>query len=47
MTYTMCKTIIEGGRYDKDDLMNKLDAFLLGNRLTEKQYAELVKMMDK
>lgn len=45
-TYVMCKTLIEKGRYEKEDMLSKLDLFLLGNRITEEQYSELVGMMD-
>lgn len=45
-TYEMCKTLIEKGRYEKEDMLSKLDLFLLGNRITEEKYSELVGMMD-
>lgn len=45
MTYTLCKKIIQNGNYDKDDMMNKLDVFLLNNRITDAQYNELVALM--
>lgn len=41
MTYTYCKKIIEHGKYDKADMMNKLDIFLLNNRITEAEYKDL------
>lgn len=46
MTYKNCKKLIEAGRYEYEDMMNKLDVFLLGDRITQAQYEELVKMMD-
>lgn len=46
MTYKNCKKLIENGRYEYDDMMNKLDVFLLGDRITQTQYEELVKMMN-
>ena len=46
MTYRNCKKLIEAGRYEFDDMMNKLDVFLLGNRITQEQYTELVGLMD-
>lgn len=46
MTYKNCKKLIEAGRYEYDDMMNKLDVFLLGNRITQEQYKELVELMD-
>lgn len=45
MTYTLCKKIIESGNYDKADMMNKLDVFLLNDRITDAQYNELVALM--
>lgn len=45
MTYRNCKKIIELGRYERDDMLNKLDVFLLNDRITQAQYEELVGMM--
>lgn len=41
MTYRYCNLIIENGECDKEGMQQKLDVFLLGNRLTQQQYAEL------
>ena len=38
MTYRNCKKLIENGRYEYSDMMNKLDVFLLGDRITQEQY---------
>lgn len=46
MTYRNCKKLIENGRYEYSDMMNKLDVFLLGDRITQAEYEELVKMME-
>lgn len=46
MTYKNCKKLIEAGRYEYDDMMNKLDVFLLGDRITQAQYEELVQIMN-
>lgn len=46
MTYKNCKKLIEAGRYEYDDMMNKLDVFLLGDRITQAQYEELVQMLN-
>lgn len=46
-TYKMCKTLISKGRYEKSDMMMKLDVFLLGDRITKEQYDELVSMMNE
>jgi hypothetical protein len=42
MTYIAMKKIIESGGYDKEDVMEKLDIFLAGNRITKEQYNELI-----
>lgn len=47
MTYKNCKKLIEAGRYEKSDMMMKLDIFLLGDRITKEQYDELVSMMNE
>ena len=46
MTYTYCKKVIQNGTYGtKESMMEKLDVFLLNNRITEIQYNELVAML--
>jgi hypothetical protein len=45
MTYARLKKLIENGAYDKESMMNKLDVFLMANRITEEQYNELVSLM--
>ena len=44
MTYARLKKLISSA-YDKEDMLNKLDVFLMANRITEEQYQELVGMM--
>lgn len=46
MTYTRLKKIIQQGTFNKNDLMNKIDIFLLANRITEDQYKELVNLLN-
>lgn len=46
MTYNVCKRVIQGGNYDKEDMQIKLDVFLLHNRITQEQYEELVDLMN-
>lgn len=46
-TYAMCKVLIEKNRYEKEDMLRKLDVFLLGNRITEVEYKELTDMINK
>lgn len=45
--YSLMKRIIERGDYDKDSVMEKLDAFLAADRLTVEEYRELVAMMEE
>lgn len=45
MTYMRLKKLIENGAYEKEAMMNKLDVFLMANRITEEQYNELVGLM--
>lgn len=47
MTYERCKKIIQNGRYEQEDMLKKLDVFLLADRITTEQYNELVSMMEK
>lgn len=42
MTYGYCKKIIAGGKYEKNDMLDKLDVFLLAGRITNDEYKELV-----
>lgn len=42
MTYGYIKKIIARGGYDKEDIQDKLDVFLLAGRITNEQYKELV-----
>lgn len=46
MTFERLKKIIENGKYNKEDLLNKMDIFLLCNRITNENYQELLKMME-
>lgn len=46
MTYTYCKRIIQNGNYDKEDVLLKLDVFLLNDRITQDEYNELVAMLN-
>lgn len=47
MTYSNCKKVIANGTYGtKEELMVKLDVFLLNNRITQDQYSELVELLN-
>ena len=46
MAYNLMKRIIKRGDYDKNNVMEKLDTYLAGDRITVKQYKELVAMLE-
>ena len=46
MTYGYCKKIIASGTYDKNEMKDKLDIFLLANRITDEQYKELTQLIN-
>lgn len=47
MTYLLCKKIIEKGTYGtKEEMLVKLDVFLLNNRITQEEYNELVNILE-
>lgn len=46
MTYGLCKKVIEKGSFEKSDMTQKLDVFLLNDRITQEQYTELIGMMN-
>lgn len=45
MIYQLSKKVIESGNYEYNSMLNKLDVYLLGNRITVAEYNELVGMM--
>ena len=46
ITYTFCKKVIENGTYGiKEDMLIKLDVFLLNDRITQEEYNELVDLL--
>ena len=47
MIYRLCKNMINNGTYGSyEEMMNKLDVFYLGNRITQIQYNELVELLN-
>lgn len=46
MTYARIKKIIQSGRYNREDMLGKLDVFLLAGRITIQEYDELAEMME-
>ena len=50
LTYNTCKKLISRKKYNQeqyDDMMVKLDVFLLADRITKEQYDELKGMLDE
>ena len=48
MTYTICKRLIEIKDFTQEeanDLQNKLDVFLLNDRIIQEEYEELVGLL--
>ncbi|MEH6941537.1 hypothetical protein [Bacillus sp. JJ722] len=46
-TYTLCLTVISKGTYGtKEEMMIKLDVFLLNNRVNQDEYNELVGLLE-
>ncbi|MGG3798996.1 hypothetical protein [Metabacillus fastidiosus] len=46
MIYSLCKTVIANKKYEYEPMLNKLDVYLLGNRITTEEYTELKGVMD-
>ncbi|WP_332648909.1 hypothetical protein [Lysinibacillus sp. 54212] len=47
MTYTYCKKVIANGTFGtKEEMLVKLDVFLLNNRITQEQYNELTGLVN-
>lgn len=46
MIYKALKLVINGGNYDYESTMSKMDLYLLGDRINEGQYHELKALMD-
>ena len=47
MTYKLCVTVINKGTYGtKEEMLIKLDVFLLNNRITQEEYEELVNLLE-
>lgn len=46
MIYNLLKKLILRGDYNKEELLNKMDTYLLFGRITQEQYNELVGLME-
>ncbi len=48
LTFRACKSQIERQSYiSKEDMQQKLDIFLVGDRITQTQYEELTEQLSK
>lgn len=45
MTYKLMKRIITKGGYDREETLQKLDVFLMADRITAEEYQELMELM--
>lgn len=41
MTYKLLKKVIDSKMYDKQDILKKMDVFLMFGRITQEEYEEL------
>ena len=47
MTYRLCVTVIKKGTYGtKEEMLEKLDVFLLNNRINQDEYNELINLLN-
>ena len=46
MTYIYCTKVIERGSYNRENMLDKLDVFLLAGRITDEQYKELIDLIN-
>lgn len=47
MAYKLIKLVISRGNYDRDDITDKLAAYLAFGQITVEQYSELMDMIEK
>lgn len=47
MIYRALKIVIDGGNYDYESTLTKMDFYLLGDRITIDQYDELKALMSQ
>ncbi len=45
MTYKFLKKIVDKGNYVKEDIQNKMDVFLMADRISIDEYQELEKII--
>lgn len=48
MTYKLCVTVINKGTYGtKEEMAEKLDVFILNNRITQEEYNSLMSLLEE
>lgn len=45
--YNNLVTIINSGKYEKEDILSKMDILILGGRLTKEESLKLYKLIDQ
>jgi len=46
MQYDLLIKVIKGNKYDKQDILNKLDVYMMLNKITLEQYNELITLIN-
>lgn len=46
MIYNLLLNLINAGKYEKEDMLNKIDVFFAFDRITVEQYQELLEMIN-
>lgn len=46
MIYNLLKNLINAGKYEKEDMLNKIDVFYTFDRVTTEQYQELLEKVN-
>lgn len=46
MIYNLLLNLINAGKYEKEDMLNKIDVFFTFDRITVEQYQELLELIN-
>lgn len=46
MIYNLLLNLINAGKYEKEDMLNKIDVFFTFDRITLEQYQELLELIN-
>lgn len=46
MIYNLLLNLINAGKYEKEDMLNKIDVFFVFDRITVEQYQELLELIN-